>query len=416
MIDTNLWNEVWTTINKRRRQSLMTAFGVFWGILMLTMLLSTGKGMERGIMGRLNKLASNVLWIIPQETSMSYRGFGRDRKWLLNWRDEELIRQHFGTKLVSYSAVGFAGYQNVSYGEQAYQYQLTGVAPQFVSLLPQRMIAGRFINDIDVEEHRKVCVIGEGVAATLFGSNQKSLGQTIQANGTALTVIGVTHSTNRNVYIGIELSESILMPLTTEQVAYGKGQDIDMCTIELDESLPMDLYKDEIVDIVKANHSIHPDDPVAMMTLISADQLNIYKNLFDGTKILIWIIGLGTLIAGLIGITNIMLVTVKERTQEIGIRRAIGAKPRDIMMQIVLESLLLTLSAGFMGLTTAVWLMYLIANQLPQDDDAFIANPFIPFWTAIIALLILVAGGMLAGLMPARRALAVKPIDALRED
>lgn len=416
MFDTDLLKEIMQTISMRRRQSLMTAFGVFWGIFMLTMLLGGGMGFDNGIASKVNDLPPNEIMIFTKETSLPYKGFGRDRKWKLNSRDEELIRNHYGQWVLSYSAVAFEGYQNVVRGDQSYQYYVTGVDPQFVNLIPQRITAGRFVNDIDMHEHRKVCVIGERVADLLFSSHKEAIGSTIEVNGMLLTVVGVTHCTNRHMDIGIDLSENILLPLPTEQAAYGRGDDIDMCSVIMDDAFSVDEKRGLIEDIVKKNHYIHPDDQLAMMTLTMQGETRMFRNLLVGSNILIWIVGLGTLIAGLIGITNIMLVSVRERTQEIGIRRSIGAKPHIIFKQIMLESLFLTLSSGLLGLCVAAWLLHFLGAMIPKGDEVIIARPSVPFWTAIAALLILVAGGLVAGWMPARRALAIKPIEALKEE
>lgn len=404
------------TVRTRHRQRLMTAFGVFWGILILTLLLGSGMGLDNGIVSKLNELPPNEMWIKPHETTMTYQGFGRGRKWQLNTKDEELIRQHFGSSVVSYSAICYAGYQNVVRGERGFPYQVTGVEPQFVNELPQRVTEGRFINDLDMTGHRKVCVIGEHVADAFFANREEAVGSTLQVNGMTMTVVGVTHCTNPNVYIGVDLAESVLMPLPTQQAAYGRGDDIDLCSVIMDDAFPMKQQKEQIVALVKENHAIHPDDQLAITVEIVSEIAEKYYNATTGTHILIWIVGLGTLIAGLIGITNIMLVTVKERTQEIGIRRAIGAKPFYIIKEIMQESLVLTMCAGLTGLCTAIWLLHVLEGMLPQGDDAVFTHPTISFWTAITALLILVEGGLIAGWMPTRRALAIKPVEALREE
>jgi len=178
----------------------------------------------------------------------------------------------------------------------------------------------------------------------------------------------------------------------------------------------MEQQKEHIVSLVRENHSIHPDDKLAITAATVTEIAETYYNLFTGTHLLIWIVGLGTLMAGLIGISNIMLVTVKERTQEIGIRRAIGARPFSIIKDVMQECLVLTLSAGLTGLCTAVWMLHILENLLPQGDDAVFTHPSLPFWTAVTAMLILVAGGLIAGWMPTRRALAIKPVEALMEE
>ena len=404
------------TINVRRGQRLMTAFGVFWGIVMLTMLVGSGIGLDNGLINKVNNIPPNEMWLWPNETSMVYRGFGRDRKWKLSSHDGDLIRQRFGCQMASFSAVSYAGYQNIVRGEITAQYQVTGVLPQLVNELPQRVTVGRFLNDLDMLEHRKVCVIGENVADVLFGSHEAAVGGIIDVNGMPLTVVGVTHCTNRHVDNGIVLAESILMPLPTQQAAYGRGDDIDLCSVIMQDDFPMEQQKEQILGLIKEKHLIHPDDQLALSASTVTEQTTMFKNLFTGSHILIWIVGLGTLMAGLIGISNIMLVIVRERTQEIGIRRAIGAKPLDIFRQVMQETLVLTLCAGLTGLCTAIWLLDGLADLLPKGDDSVFTRPTIPFWTAIAALFILVAGGLLAGWMPARRALAIKPIEALREE
>ena len=398
------------------RRRLMTAFGVFWGILLLTLLVGTGTGLDNGIVSKVKNLSPNELFLRPQETSMPYRGFGRGRKWLLNSHDKELIRGRFGQMMKAYSPVNYAGYQNVVINDQSHPFLVSGVDPQFVSLIPQRVTTGRFINDIDMLEHRKVCVIGEHVAEVLFNSPEEAIGSNISVNGMALTVVGITHCTNRHILIGIDLSESVLMPLPTEQTAYGRGDEIDFCSITMDDAFPMEQQKGQIVALVKENHVIHPDDELAIMSPTVGEESVMYNNAITGVNILIWIVGLGTLMAGLIGITNIMLVSVRERTREIGIRRAVGATPRHIIKEIMLESLVLTLGAGLLGLCVGVWLLHGVDNMLPQSDDTVISRLHMPFWKAIISLFILVAGGLLAGWIPARRAIAIKPIEALREE
>ena len=414
--DSDLWSEIWQSIQRQRWRSIMTAFGVFWGILMLTLLIGSGMGLNNGIAGRVKSLPSNCLFLRPQETSMAYHGLGRDRTWSMDNRDVEELTNKLGQRLSYITSVNFADYQNVTRGRQTFQYQVAGVTTQFYGSLPQKLLAGRFINDIDVEEHRKVCVIGKHIAEALFGDEQP-VGQDIDVNGTSLTVIGIIKNTNRQIDIGLDVTESVLMPLTTEQVTYGQGDRIDICMVILKDDSPVKNFEAQITGLVKSNHQIHPDDPTALMTVNLGEQIGMFINLFTGLNILIWIVGLGTLLAGLIGISNIMIVTVKERTQEIGVRRALGAMPEVIIRQIMLESLTLTAMAGFAGLCLGIWLLDLLRDMLAEGgDNLTFTNPYVPFWTAIASLTILVIGGLFAGWMPARRALKIKAIDALREE
>lgn len=416
VFDTDLWSEIWQSIMRQRWRSLMTAFGVFWGILMLTLLIGSGMGLNNGIAGRVKSLPSNCLFLIPQETSMAYQGLGRDRKWSMDNRDIDDLTTKLGQRLSYITSVNFADYQNVTRGRQTFQYQVAGVTSQFYGSLPQKLLEGRFINDIDVNEHRKVCVIGKHIADELYGE-ESPIGQNIDVNGTSLTVIGVIKNTNRQIDIGLDVTESVLMPLTTEQVTYGQGNRIDICMVILHDDSPVKNFEEQITGVIKRNHQIHPNDPTALMTVNLGEQIGMFINLFTGLNILIWIVGLGTLLAGLIGISNIMIVTVKERTQEIGVRRALGALPEVIIRQIMLESLTLTAIAGFAGLCLGIWLLSLLRDFMAEGgDNMTFTNPYVPFWTAIASLTILVIGGLFAGWMPARRALKIKAIDALREE
>ena len=416
MFDSDFWNEVLQTIKSQRGRSVMTAFGVFWGIFMLTLLVGAGMGLDNGVIGNVKSLPANLLWIVPEPTTMEYKGLGRDRSWKLNSHDEELVRQKLGDRVDFVCAVSEADYQNVTFGDRTYQYRVAGVFPQFYGSLPQRLTAGRFINDIDMAEHRKVCVIGLYAAEALFGSSEAAIGRDVVVNGMPLTVVGVSKCTNKQINIGLDISESVFMPFPTEQAAYGKADEIDFMAVILNDQSPANLYKDIITGIIKENHAVHPDDVQALWAVSLADQATMFLNAFTGISILIWVIGLGTLAGGLIGITNIMLVTVKERTQEIGIRRAIGAQPKAIVWQIMSESMLLTTVAGVAGLCLAVTLLSVVNNMLPDGDDTPFRHPFMPFWTAVVSLLILILGGLLAGWIPTRHALDIKPVDALRDE
>ena len=416
IFDVDFWTEVFLTIKSMRTRSLMTAFGVFWGIFMLTLLIGAGMGLDNGVAGQVKELDANLLWIIPQETSMPYKGFGRDRQWKLDSSDETVIRQHLGSAVQTFSATMMADFQNVTYGYQNYQYQVLGVTPQFLGAVPQRVLEGRFINDIDLWEHRKVCVIGIHIAEAFFGDAAKALGKMIDVNGTILTVVGVSKSTNDQIRMGADLSESVLMPLPTAQVAYGRGAEVDAVSIILRHNVPIEQYRPQIEALIKENNSVHPADAAAMLSMTLGDQTSMYLNVIAGINLLIWIVGIGTFVAGLIGISNIMLITVRERTQEIGVRRAIGAQPANIVAQLLMESFTLTFVAGLVGLSLAIWLLVAADHMLPQGDNMVFSHPIVPFWTAIISLVLLMCGGLLAGWLPAKRALDIKPIDALREE
>ena len=414
--DIDFWKEVLLTIKEMRGRSLMTAFGVFWGIFLLTLLVGAGVGLDNGVGGQIKDLKTNTLWLYPEETTMPYKGLGSGRQWKMNSTDEDVIRAHFGNAVENVSAMVLADYQNVSDGRQTYQYQVLGVTPQFIKAIPQRVLEGRFINDIDLWEHHKVCVIGIHIAETMFDEASEALGKMIDVNGSILQVVGVSKSINDQIRIGADLSESEFMPLPTLQTAYGLGGEVDAMMITLDDAYPMERYRSELEALIKENNGVHPDDVDALQSVSFTEQTSMFLNVISAINLLIWIVGVGTFLAGLIGISNIMLITVKERTQEIGIRRAIGAQPGMIASQILMESLVLTFLAGLTGLSLAVWVLNMVEHMLRLEANTTFTNPFVPFWTAILSLLLLVAGGILAGWLPAKRALDIQPIDALREE
>ncbi len=262
---------------------------------------------------------------------------------------------------------------------------------------------------------RNVCVLGIQVAESLFGKPEDALGKDIIADGKLYTVVGVCRSTSDKLQIGVDLSACVLLPLTLMQKTYAQGDDISMACIILTDDSDADKAMNTIIPIIKQLHDINPNDNEALTVSNVKVVIGRINNLFSGIELLIWIVGLGTLLAGLIGISNIMMITVKERTQEIGIRRALGAEPSAILKQIMCESLLLTTASGFAGLCAGLWVLSAVRAMIGEGSGSF-SNPYMPFGTAIAALAVLMLGGLFAGWIPARRALAIKAIEALGEE
>ena len=283
---------------------------------------------------------------------------------------------------------------------------------------PQRIVAGRYINGFDCDERRKVCVIGNQVAKTLFPDDESPVGQSINIAGTSYDIVGVTKKTNDMVNLGPHESKSVFLPITTAQYVFNAVGQADRMFLVLDDKYPSGEYYKPIDAIIRQRHQIHPDDDVALMSSDLKSQLNQFDIMIGGVNALVWLVGLGTLLAGLIGISNIMMITVKERTQEIGVRRALGAEPWTIIKQIMCESLMLTLAAGIVGIIAGVWGLYAVNRMTAASmgDGGFFTNPHVPFIPAIAALIILIIGGLFAGFVPAKRAMAIKAIEALREE
>ena len=415
LFDRDTWQEVLVTIKGQKVRSILTMFGVFWGIFMLVVLIGCGFGMKKGLIGSLMNLSSNSIVYTPTTTSMAYSGFNADRSWYIQEKDVQDIREKMGTRLRYITKANLDGFQQIGSRTRSGYYQTAGVTPTYYIDIPQRVIYGRYLNDTDIDEHRKVCLAGERVVAELF-DHDNPVGEDLTVDGNVYKIVGVITHTNENISVGFFSQDCVLLPFTTEQDAFDNKDRIGMMSVGLYDKYDISTANSEITGILKRNHNIHPDDDAAMEIISMVDAVSVYESTMKGVEILILIVGLGTLLAGLIGISNIMLVTIKERTKEIGIRRALGARPRVIISQIMLEALTLTVGAGVVGIVLGTWVLLLLNNVLGGGTDALISRPMIPPAYAFGSLFILVCGGLASGYVPARKALRIKAIEALRDD
>lgn len=412
----DLWEEILLTIRRQKWRSIMTAFGVFWGMFMLVILVGCGLGFSNGIMKGFDNIPANSIILFSNHTSLAYEGFGKYRDWNMDNDDLEMLNMRLGDKLRFLSPIVWTSSSEVSVGNASGNFEVMGLPPSYQHTSPQKILWGRYLNEIDIRERRKVCVIGEQVAETLFPEGVNPCGKILKAGSIYYTIIGVT-TANDNIQLGFNVKSAVQIPYTTAQRLFNKNY-VEMLIVTLQDDCPTSLYKPLIQGWIKEQHHIHPDDPKAIWTFDLSENIATISAVYWGIGILIWIVGGGTLLAGLIGISNIMLVTVKERTQEIGIRRAIGATPRTILGQIIAESLVLTAASGILGLLSGIGILALIDSitAAGADEDLFFSSPQIPFDIAVAALLILLVGGLLAGWMPARRAMKIKAIEALRDE
>ncbi len=410
-----MWQEVLVTIKGQKVRSILTMFGVFWGIFMLVVLIGCGFGMKKGLIGSLMNLSSNSIVYTPTTTSMAYSGFNADRSWYIQSKDITDIREKMGRRLRYVTLANLDGFQQIGSRTRSGYYQTAGVTPTYYIDIPQKVVYGRYLNDTDIDEHRKVCLAGERVVAELFDTDNP-VGEDLIVDGNVYKIVGVITHTNENISVGFFSQDCVLLPFTTEQDAFDHKDHIGMISVGLYDKYDSRTANAEISSILKRNHNIHPDDDASMEIISMVDAVSVYESTMKGVEILILIVGLGTLLAGLIGISNIMLVTIKERTKEIGIRRALGARPRVIILQIMLEALTLTVVAGIAGIIVGTWVLLLLNNVLGGGTDALISRPMIPPLYAFGSLFILVCGGLASGYVPARRALRIKAIEALRDD
>jgi putative ABC transport system permease protein len=414
-----MWQEIWSTITKNRLRSILTGFGVFWGLLMLIILIGLGNSLEGGMRRQFAGFATNSCFFWTHQTSVAYHGFRKGRFWSMNMRDVEMIRQKAdAAEYVSPMLFIDGSDKNVVRGQKSGNYSVVGVMPDYFKLQSVYVLSGRLFNEMDEKDKRKLCVIGKEVYKTLFNDGENAVGQYIRVNGIYFQIIGIMEPKSRGVSVGSDPETSVLLPFATTQVTFNQGQNIYFLGCTAKSGFSAEIVENQVKAILRQAHEIAPDDETAVGSFNLEKTFKMFDYLFLGIHILILFVGLGALLSGIIGISNIMLVTVRERTREIGVRRALGAKPITILVQILSESFVLTAIAGFAGFLFAILVLEVIYRVMianPSPEQIFIP-PFVSFGTAVWAMAILIAAGVSAGLMPALRALKIKPIDAIRDE
>lgn len=415
MFDLDRWEEIWATISRNKMRSFFTGMGIFWGIFMLVVMSGAGLGLERYITLLTGNVATNSSFFYTNPTSQPYKGFRSGRYWNFKTDDLTILKKNI-KDIENISGVAFGQSVTALRGDKKGSYSTIGHMPQYQSMEPQIMRYGRYINDIDMKDKRKVCMIGIQIYKELFKPGENPVGQTIQLNGSYFTVIGVNEAMG-DVSFFSDPPNTIIIPFSTMQQMYNRGDKVDFLAVTGNDRVAINDLETAITDILKNRHNISPDDTKAINKFNVRDIFEMYQNLFTGIKLLTWIVGLGTLLAGIVGISNIMLVVVRERTQEIGVRRALGAPPRAIISQIISESFVLTFVAGVIGLAMGVGVLSVAdAIIFAQTTEGLPFSVQISFGSAMIAASVLIIGGLCAGIIPADRALSIKPVDAIREE
>ena len=415
LFDADRWQEVFETLGANKLRTALTAFGVLWGIFMLVIMLGAGSGLYNGVTSEFQGFATNSLYVWTQRTTKPYKGLPVGRRFVMNNEDTKAIREMVPeAKVVAprNEVGGWRGDANVVRGINSGAYGVKGDYPEVVEIQPFDIEEGRLLNQRDIDEKRKVAVIGQKVVNDLYGPNEDIIGSNIRINGVYFTVVG-SIKTKKAGREAEDDAQSIFIPLTAFQQAFNYGNWVSYYGFMPVEGVSVAELETKILKVLKERHRIHPDDEFAFGTNNNEEDFAEYANVFSGINFLIWFVGTLTLVAGIIGISNIMLVIVKERTKEIGIRRAIGASPMSIVSQIVLEALVLTSMAGYIGIVLGVWMVEYVGPMI--EDDSF-KNPEIDFNTILIALGVLILSGCAAGFLPAYRALEIKPVEALRTE
>ncbi|MBQ8716205.1 MAG: ABC transporter permease [Prevotella sp.] len=415
-VDLDSYREILDTLTRNKSRSFLTGFGVFWGVFMLIALIGGGQGLKEMLQSNFEGFATNTVMIWSQQTTKPYKGFRKGRWWTMDEKDIERLRQRV-PELDVVAPILFSpwGKSNTAYyGEQRTIPRIQGVTPEYAEVVSPKMYYGRFINQVDIMEHRKVCVLGKKIYKDLFKEGGDPCGKSIRVDSTYYEVIGVDYN-SAGINFNGRAEEKITLPLTLVQQTYNRGTEVDLIAATGRPGVVMSKLSPRIRETIARAHYVDPTDEQGAMVFNTEVLFQMLDNLFKGVNFLIWLVGLGTLLAGAIGVSNIMMVTVRERTTEIGIRRAIGATPRMILSQIISESMVLTLVAGMSGILFAVLILQML--ELGNTEDGILTAHFqVGFWTAIVAALMVSLMGVLAGLAPAARAMSIKPVDAMRDE
>ena len=420
MFDKDKWREIFQVLGKNMFRTTATAFGVFWGIFMLLIILGAGKGLQNGVMADFGNSVTNSMFLWSQTTTMPYLGFKQGRNFDIRNSDVEYLKKNVPEiEILSprNQLGGWMGNNNVVRGIKTAAYSVYGDYPEYVKISPLKIQKGRFLNDSDIKEKRKICVIGYRVYEEMFAEGEEPIGEFIQINGVNFSVVGIYKSPLKGER-GMEESEAIYVPFTTFQKAFNYGDAVGWLSITSKNGIPVSTIETKIVDALQMRLKINPADDRAFGHYNVEEEFKQMNGIFIGINLLAWFVGVLTLVAGVIGVSNIMLVIIKERTNELGVRRAIGATPAKIIGQIILESVFLTSVAGILGIIAGVWSLKgidLLIMSGGEETGSF-KNPGVEFYVVISTFAILIFSGVVAGILPSIKAVSMKPIDALRAE
>jgi putative ABC transport system permease protein len=409
--DKNTWQEIFGSIGKNRTRTIITVIGVLWGIFIYIALAGASKGLDNGFERNFETVAKNSLWAWSQRTSIPYAGYKIGRSLRLRVGDAQVLRN----RIPDIEYIAPINTKGVFGGEGAQDnYPVYGYVPEIAKMATQKIYDnGRFINEEDTENIRKVCVIGERVQQELFEKDEEPVGQFIRIDGVYFQVVGV-HKFTRTTPFGTD--GDIYIPFVTFRNLYNTGDNAQFFTIAAYDDADVVQVEKDVKRVLKGIHRVHPDDERAFGSFNLGEIFSRIMGFARGITFLSLIVGLATILAGVIGIGNILLISVKERTKELGIRRALGATPNEVRSQILLESVFLTMLAGIIGIILGAGVLSIINKMTADNTDFPYTNPTVPIPLVIGALLVMVVLGTLIGLIPAQRAVSIKPIDALREE
>lgn len=416
LVDIDKWQEIFATMRRNRLRTFMTAFGVFWGILLLIVMLAFGVALQTGIASSVRGYGSTQIYIWGGRSSLPYHGMRPGRRTTYNIEDAPAVQAVDGVALVAprISLGGHRGSNNVTHAGKTGAFKVIGDHPAWGMIQPFEFYEGRFINQLDIEDNRKVAVIGDQIYDMLFEKGEPAVGKTILIQNVHFRVVGRVHSSRRGGAAD-EDAATVYIPFSTFQRAFNKGNRVGWFAITAQDGYSPNEVDLNVRAMLRTRKMVHPQDSQAIQGYNAAEGAAKVEKLFGGIRIFMWFVGLATLFAGMLGVSNIMVIVVRERTREIGIRKALGATPWSIVAHVMHESIVLTLLAGYTGLVSAVALSEFLGGMLERSDLP-LGRPEVDFSVAIAATVILVIAGAFAGFIPARHAAAIQPVHALRAE
>jgi len=411
MFDLDKWQEIFSTIRKNRLRTVLTGFSVAWGIFMLVVLLGSGYGLENGVKREFQGDAVNYISINSGVTSTAYKGMKPGRRIRFTNEDRDILARINHVEKSSSRTFLFSDNNTISYKNEYGTFDIFAISPEYRYVESLTITNGRFLNNKDINDYRKSVVLGRLVYEALFKNKEEAVDKYVKISGVPFKVVGVYNDPGQDRDL-----LRVYIPVSTAQRVFNMGNYIrNVCLMLGGAGVEQSLQVvEDVKNKMSARHKFDPEDQRALFMFNSIQNYQQFMDLFAGIRLFIWIIGTGTIIAGIVGVSNIMMIVVKERTKEIGIRKALGATPWTIVSLILQESILITAFAGYIGLVSGVGLLELMSKVLPSHD--YFANPEINLNIAIAATVLLVIAGAVAGYVPARKAATVKPVVALRDE
>ena len=411
LFDSDTWQEIYDSIRKNKVRTSITIIGVLWGIFLLVVLLGAARGMENGFKKLFGNFATNSVFVWTQSTDTPFKGFQEGRRFSLTMNDIEVLKSEY-TKEIKLLAPRNQTNNLVIKDFKSGNFKVSGDYPILDQIQKKQLLYGRFLNENDISSIAKVAVISEDMYKQLFDKDELPIGQYIKINSISYKVIGVYKPSNTIDFDG----DCAYIPFSTFKKVYNTANKVDWMMITAHDGTDIEQMESDVLLTLKGLHKVHPDDERAFGSVNLGKEIGKVTGFITGMQFLTWFVGIATLIAGIFAIGNILLITVKERTKEIGIRRAIGATPKSIRQQIVLESVFLTTVAGMLGIIFGSFILFIIDTAFGQGEDAALVNPTVDIPIILIAFATLIVLGTLIGLIPAHMATVVKPIEALREE